>query len=374
MKTGRTLAELAQEIMRQQEAKKDFLAPSKQMTMLVAGPNDGVVFDLNGHGFNAHGGGGFPINETAHDQLASALDIPRKYYDRMREESPQLLAANVNEWLHRSSDVRMVRTLDGRVRGLLSDRYRPLDNSDLAEAVLPVLQERNLHLLSCEITERRLYIKAVDQQLVRDVERAGGRMGEGHTIVDTISPAITISNSEIGYGSLSVEAGVWTRQCTNMATFKQHSTRRYHVGRRRTEVEQAMEFMASQATQRLEDAALWSRLADTVRGAFDEAAFNGRIKLLTDATEQKIDADPVKVVEVTAQRLALTEMERGSVLKHLVAGGDLSRFGLFNAITRSAEDAASYDRATELEALGADVVMLPQSEWKRIANAVTAAN
>ena len=35
----------------------------------------------------------------------------------------------------------MVRTLDGQVRAVLSDRYRRLDNYDLAENVLPILQQ-----------------------------------------------------------------------------------------------------------------------------------------------------------------------------------------------------------------------------------------
>jgi hypothetical protein len=35
----------------------------------------------------------------------------------------------------------MLRTLDGQVRAVLSDRYRRLDNFDLAESVLPILQQ-----------------------------------------------------------------------------------------------------------------------------------------------------------------------------------------------------------------------------------------
>ena len=36
-------------------------------------------------------------------------------------------------------DRRMIRTLDGRVRSVLSYRYRRLDNFDLAENVLPII-------------------------------------------------------------------------------------------------------------------------------------------------------------------------------------------------------------------------------------------
>uniref|UniRef100_B8HYZ5 Uncharacterized protein n=1 Tax=Cyanothece sp. (strain PCC 7425 / ATCC 29141) TaxID=395961 RepID=B8HYZ5_CYAP4 len=42
-------------------------------------------------------------------------------------------------------------------------------------------------------------------------------------------------------------------------------------------------------------------------------------------------------------------------------------YGLLNAITRTAQDVSSYDRATELEAIGSKVLSLPQSVWHEIA-------
>ena len=47
--------------------------------------------------------------------------------------------------------------------------------------------------------------------------------------------------------------------------------------------------------------------------------------------------------------------------------GDLSVWGLANAVTRTAEDVADYDRATELEATGGRVIELPRADWRAIA-------
>jgi hypothetical protein len=44
----------------------------------------------------------------------------------------------------------------------------------------------------------------------------------------------------------------------------------------------------------------------------------------------------------------------------------LSRFGLINAITRTAETTASYDRASEFEAFGGLVLNLPVTEWQEV--------
>jgi len=38
-----------------------------------------------------------------------------------------------------------------------------------------------------------------------------------------------------------------------------------------------------------------------------------------------------------------------------------------NAVTRTAEDLESYDRATEFETFGGAIVDLPRKEWQRIA-------
>jgi len=54
---------------------------------------------------------------------------------------------------------------------------------------------------------------------------------------------------------------------------------------------------------------------------------------------------------VLSNRLSLTQDEQSSVLRHLIEGGDLSQYGLINAVTRT--------RATELD--------LKPTEWRDLA-------
>jgi hypothetical protein len=76
----------------------------------------------------------------------------------------------------------------------------------------------------------------------------------------------------------------------------------------------------------------------------------------------------VQFVEATARRrLTLTDDEKSSVLGHLILGGDVSAWGLANAVTRTAEDLADYDRAIELEAAGGRVIEKGPSVWKALA-------
>jgi len=71
----------------------------------------------------------YGISELAKRQFADKLPIPYAYFERMRNNHPSLLDENLKTWLHGDPDRRLVRTLDGRVRALLPDRYRRLDNN-----------------------------------------------------------------------------------------------------------------------------------------------------------------------------------------------------------------------------------------------------
>jgi hypothetical protein len=82
--------------------------------------------------------------------------------------------------------------------------------------------------------------------------------------------------------------------------------------------------------------------------------------------ELELTGDPTRSVEVLAQRHSLNEAERIGVLRHLVSGADLSGYGLVNAVTHYSQEVSSYDRATELEALGGKLVEQSATEWKAL--------
>lgn len=194
-------------------------------------------------------------------------------------------------------------------------------------------------------------------------------MGDGsHVIFDTVSPAIVISNSEVGSGALSVETAVWTRACTNLAIFAQRSLRKYHTGAKAALADN-MVHLLSDRTKKLTDAATWAQVGDIVRGAFDEAKFDASLVGIAGMVEQKIEGNPIKVIDLAAKALDIRDLEKPSILRHLIEGGDLTRYGLFNALTRTGEDQGDYDRATDFERMGGKLIELAPSEWTRISEA-----
>lgn len=366
MKTGRSLTDLAAEIERRANGKRDLVASTKNTVMQHGAARDGNPLNLLVGDDHAFG-----VNGIAHGQIAAHTEIPKAYYDRMLRDDKGLLANNVNTWFQRFPAPRMIRTLDGSARAFLSDKFSPdMENEDLAEAVLPVIRDLGLSIMSCEVTDARLYIKAVDPKVERALAKTGARFGDGgHTIVRVTSPAITISNSEVGMGALSIQGGVYDQFCSNLASFGERSMRKAHVGQRHTIAEGNLYAMLSDKSKRLNNAALWSTVRDVVKAVFDRAKFDALVDKIEGTQTNKIDGDVVKVVELSARKLGLLESEGKGVLKHLIEGGDLSQFGLYNAVTRLSQDIESYDRATELERLGAAIIELPKADWKVLAEA-----
>lgn len=366
-KIGRSLQDLAVEIERRAELKRDLLVPVEKLAMTVCGTRPELAVAARNDVES------FGILDYAHGQIAEYADIPMAYYRRMLSEDPDLLATNVNRWMRAkvgSKDSRrMVRTLDGKARALLSDKYRPLENEDLAEAILPVLLDMDLLILSCEITDRRLYIKAVDRRIERDVP-TGRHMGDGsHIFFDTVSPAITVGNSEIGAGSLYIETGTYTKVCTNLAMIGTNM-RKYHTGARAAVTDEVMALLTDE-TKKATDRAVWMQVRDMVKAAFDAAKFDAMVQKLGAASKDQIEGDDVvEVVERVGKRFTLNEGERKGVLSKLIEGGDLTRYGVHAAITRfSQEKDVDYDRATELERIGGDVIELTPTGWRELSPA-----
>ena len=215
MKQGKTLLELGRELQRQRQNRQDFLADTRSLEVETNDYGSTLHLSLDSNTY------GFQIGELAHQQIASRLNIPFRYYQKMQSEAPDLLDQNVNRWLNQNPERRMIRVLDGKVRAFLSDRYRRLDNLELCAAVLPVIQEMNgASIESCEVTSTHLYLKVVNRRVKAEVK-----------VGDIVQAGFVVSNSEVGLGSLRVEPLVFRLVCKNGLICKDFAQRKYHVGR-----------------------------------------------------------------------------------------------------------------------------------------------
>lgn len=353
MKSGRSLVNLAHELERQLATKQDLVVPTSLLRCHTdEGGSCKMMIDAK-DGVEEYG-----ITNLARRQLAEKLKIPFTYFERMRTEQPVLLDRNVNTWLQTDHDRRMIRTLDGQVRAVLSDRYRRLDNYDLAENVLPILQRLTYaRFESVELTETKMYLKVVTPRV--EYEIAPG---------DVVQAGIVITNSEVGHGTLSVQPLVYRLVCRNGLIASDRALRKTHVGRILQQEEDVITVFRDD-TLAADDKAFFLKVRDVVEAAVSEATFRQVAQKMQKTLDIKLTGDPVKAVEVLANRYTLNESERAGVLRHLIVEGDLSAYGLVNAVTHYSHDVEDYDRATEFEALGGKLIELPSSDWKEMAEA-----
>jgi len=333
MKNGKTIIELATEIARQQESKRDFMINTNKINSFVHNNHLELGFPTDGELFTA------PLTSNGHIQLGQYCDIPKKYYDILLKH-PELLQRNVQHWLELNSDKRMIRTLDGEIRAVLSDKYRRLDNFDLAQNVLPMINDVNATIESCEITDKKIYIKAITHKIQAEVKKG-----------DVVSAGIIISNSETGHGSLSIKPLIYRLVCSNGAIVDDYAMRKYHAGR----VEEMSQIEFSNETINAEDKAFWLKVRDLVKFSLSEVTFEKIVNSMRESTERKIE-NPDKAIELATKKYSFNEAENSDILKHLIQGGDLTSWGLGNAVTRMAQDVNSYDRSTELEAIGYQIM------------------
>ena len=351
MKTGRTIQEIGAEIMRQSQAKEDYLVNTNSI----------VMEDWDGKPMlHLRGENGMDlvkpleIQQTAHRQIGDYLGIPRKYYDRMMDSDVGLLAYNVNRWLQGEPEQRMIRTMDGRARAFLSNRYRRIDNLDIAGIVLPVLQDmEGMHFESCQLTESRMYIKVVNTRLQAEVSPG-----------DIVQSGIIISNSEVGLGSVNIQPLVYRLVCSNGMVINDAQTRRNHVGRVNEATENYQ--LYSDKTLEADDKAFAMKIQDTVRAVVDEVRFTQVVNLMKDAKEARMNTTDVPgIVKLVSKDFHITDEESAGVLQRLIEDNDLTLYGLSNAVTRHSQDVESYDRATILEGIGYDILSMPASQWNR---------
>lgn len=337
------------------------------------------------------------LTTHAHNQLATFTGIDRNYYQRMlltsqaagdgvsRDEqlaAQSLLEHNVNNWLHSRlktdngvelrERTRMLRTLTSAAtptgvqgRALLSNAYLRLDHEHVLLSLMPYIQELGLTVVSCNVSDDRLYVKAVSP-------RRQGEVRKG----DVVRAGVSISNGEIGNARAEVSPFIERLVCTNglilpdSAFTNASKMKMRHVGKRLQG--DASAYIASKDTQYKEIEARMAHARDAIDFALHPDTLNQSLTLLRGAAEGPQIIRPLGAAVALSSLLGLTKPESDAMAVHLIQSGDMSRYGALNAVTRLAHDdtaVRSYDRASELEALGARVLSLSPREWSRIAEA-----
>lgn len=354
MKTGKSLVELAQEMTRIQQTKRDFVVPTMKLEMTP----EGKMAFTNGEKHE------FGLTNWSASQVASYSEVPKQYFDRIRAENPALLADMVNHGLGmqtRSNDRegRLVRVLDGKVRGFLSPKYRILDGYDLLETALPTLQEHNFNVMSSEVTEKRLYLKAVTSKIEGEIK-----------VGDVVQYGIVLSTSDVGAGSLKIEPFFLRLSCSN-GMIMESKFKKAHI--EASKFESQIQELLSDSTRALNNKAFFATVRDYLTSTMAKDNFERELNKMRLAAERKIENyDLQKVVEISMGEVGVKgEGVRNGILAALANGNEgagLTQWGLANSFTAYAKsDEVDYETATELERAGGQILELSPNQWKKVA-------
>jgi hypothetical protein len=354
-----TKEQMFAQILEQDAAKLDVIADTRRMSAIVAplvleGQNE-IVLDVD----TPKGLESFALSPHARGQVSNDLGIPKKYFDRMLVDAPSLLASNVNHWLANQPERRLVRGFKptgastcGTGRAFVSDRFKRMDNIEIAKKLFPVFDEiEGLTFHQAQLTDTKFYLRALLPSLEREIK-----------VGDPVQAGVEIRNSEVGCGQLVIQPFVLRLICLNGMTVNDFATAKRHVGKR---IEDET-FYSDEAVE-ADDNAFWLVARDNLKAALTEVRFEEIVGRLAEIVHgEKIQA-PIAATEQLAQRFSLTDGEREAVLRNLVSEGDLSQWGLLNAVTATAKEADTFDRQADLEELGWTIAQLPTKEWASIA-------
>ena len=375
MQRGMNLEELLTEVQRQSNAKKDYVASTATDVRVVPMDDfpDGMAVVLQKGNYEQvkHSLDAplerLEITENAHRQIAGRLQIPWKFYHRMLTDHRDIVIDNVNKLFEREPGTRLLRTMDNRLRAFLSDRYRRLDNDEVLTATLPpiVQGEYETTLLSSNVTDNRMYLKVLftGDELKQDIGEINGKR-------DEVRPGFILSNSEIGTGTLQIRGFFYRGYCLNGCVYGKTDAfefRRSHLGGKLVE---GINFeVMSDHSKKMEDQAIMSQVGD-VMTAIADPEFSKQMgdKLRSINTGQAIE-NPVPAIELLAKEVGLNQTEQDKALENLIADRNYTQWGAVNAVTKIANEDVDYDRACEIEEIGAKLIDLNRLQWKRIAEA-----
>lgn len=351
---------LIESIKRLHEAQFDVLADTRSMNVNVVSERPAGDHDADWerkvelHVDQREGLLSLDANDHMLGQMSTDLKIPKTYFDRMKVDAPGLFQTNVHHWLHNTPKRKLIRARHDEQaevgRAWLSDRYRRLDNIEVAYKLLPelnnVAEQWQIH--NASISDTKFHFRATFPAMEKAIK-----------VGDPVHWGVQITNSEVGAAGFSIDNFVMRLVCLNgMVVTKVMSAR--HVGKRLGD-------NLSDEAIRADDKAFWLAARDELRASISEERFEEVVATLRGTTDGSRIVAPIKATEVLAKTFDLTDGEKDAVLLNLAGGNDMSQWGALNAVTAAAKSSESFDRRVEMEEIGWKVAEMTPREWDRVA-------
>lgn len=144
------------------------------------------------------------ISRYALTQLCNKVGVPMRYIDKCVEAKRfELVDYNINDWVNDYRKNLFVRTTDGTIRGILSDKYSVLDSDEILDITTGVLGD--MKVKGSFLSPERLHLRTVFPQKL-DIPN------------EDLFTGIQIDSSDVGRSVLSCKIFLYKQVCTNGLT------------------------------------------------------------------------------------------------------------------------------------------------------------
>ena len=380
MKTGKSLEDLARTIKEQAAMKHDFIAPSELFNLSFSASLKKLMLGYDADGNGVHD---FVLSDTAMRNIADYCKIPQKYWNYLNSlnhvEAVQLLCRCTDFGMQKiylpENQKRMFRTYQANdtndltqdiLRCMLSPSYRRLDNEEVAETVLPILLDGNdagrYEIISSEITEKKLYIKAVNKSIQKEISRG-----------DVVESGVIIRNSETGEGMFDISPFLNFLYCDNGMVVADQAMKTRHLMSSQANDNEIFQMLTDETKQK-ENEVILSKCRDVLIGCMKQEQFERNVNRLIEAKTQVIEK-PLQTVDILSKSFGLSDFEKESVLDRIVnkaeerdrVNGMATILTFINAFTNVGNDLSDYDRATDFQQMGGVILTMHPKKLSRVA-------
>lgn len=311
------------------------------------------------------------MSETAESQLLARLGIPTRFARSLAERNCEdVLKYACDRLAQEDGGKWLIRTVGDKIRAVLSNSYKTLDNFDLMLAATKAADAVFAEPWKMRVSDDRFELFLGSSNIQGEVrqdrpEDLGGRYRwqADASQPDTHYACCWISNSETGRGGLNVQPSILRAICANYMLWGD-VVRTIHLGRRREEEG----LVYSEETEQAEGHLVWSKLKDIITTTFDQQKFDQYIDSLNGLTQILLPEDTIAVVGSVSVKLQVSEKDANDVLKRLLGSGDLTAYGLVQAFTEAAHDhdQADAEKALALEVAGSKIAGSKASELRAL--------
>jgi hypothetical protein len=166
-------------------------------------------------------GKSFPFTRWGLLQTCTRLDVPADYVKRcIAHDLSDVAAHNLNTWVPKLRGDLLFRTVSGRIRATLSDRYAVFDNEEVLDVLESVFPSGQYGVQSFVVDGEDMTLRIVSNEMLRI---------DG----EDLFAGLQITNSEVGRGCVALEMFLFKYACTNGMLFGKVGVTSYsrrHIG------------------------------------------------------------------------------------------------------------------------------------------------